>query len=84
MCLINNTPPRLTWEQAQVVLEFNVHALVQGNNLCIEELLVELREERDCKQPCREEQTRLIHEAKSHRHQSRLMLATLETMMRGV
>lgn len=84
MCLIDNAPPRLTWEEAQMVLEYNVHKIVEENNLCIEELLEELREERDCKQPCREEQKRLIHKAKSHRHQSRLMLATLETMMRGV
>ena len=80
---INNTPPRLTWEQAQAVLEKHVHSVVAQNNETIALALDIAKDDRT------NEATRhVIHEwldsAKEARNQSRELIATLNTMMRGV
>ena len=80
---INNTPPRLTWEQAQAVLEKHVHSVVAQNDETIVQALNVARCDRT------NEANRIaIHEwldsAKEARTQSRELLATLNTMMRGV
>ena len=82
---IDNTPPRLTWEQAQAVLEKHVHNRVSSNDSLIEEVISILRsdrhpvgtEMRDC-------DNELLGQARCARTESRELLATLNTMMRGV
>lgn len=85
MCVINNSPPRMTWEEAQAVLEKHVHSQVASNDSLIEEVISTLRsdrhpvgtEMRDC-------DNQLLSQARFARNQSRALLATLNTMMRGV
>lgn len=85
MCVINNSFPRLTWEQAQAVLEKHVQFIVAENDEFIERTIELCRTSRH---DFGEESMALakdwLHAAKECRQQSRVMLATLETMMRGV
>ena len=86
MCLINNHSfPRLTWEQAQAVLEKHVQLVVAENDDFIEgavELCRTSRHENGKESMALAKDW--LQAAKEHRQQSRVMLATLETMMRGV
>lgn len=85
MCVINNSHPRMTWDEAQAVLEKHVHRIVAENDDLIEDA-VEI-----CRDSLRERgkaQMALakdwLHAAKLGRSQSRELLAALNTMMRGV
>ena len=81
--IIDNAPPRLTWEQAQAVLEQHIQNTVAENNEFIAKAVAKARLERSRRD--KSDIPRIwIGKAKEARHQSRLMLATLETMMRGV
>jgi len=89
--IIDNAPPRLTWEQAQVVLENFITQTVARNDEIVGEMIDEWRDWRNGEQPQdytpdfkREEQKDCLKIAHAHREQSRMLLATLETMMRGV
>lgn len=83
---INNTPPRLTWPEAQAVLEQHIQSLVAQNDdmieACIErarKFRVKSRHEDD-----RSHAIAMVGKAKMCRLQNRMLLATLNTMMRGV
>lgn len=85
MRLNNNSFPRLTWAQAQAVLEKHVQLIVEENDEFIEgavELCRTSRHEKGKESMALAKDW--IQAAKQHRQQSRVMLATLETMMRGV
>lgn len=80
---IDNAPPRLTWEEAQAVLEQHVHTTVAENDEFIARAVAKARaEKRRRDKP--DVPRNWLAKAKEARNQSRLMLATLETMMRGV
>lgn len=85
MCVINNSHPRMTWDEAQAVLEKHVHSIVAENDEQIEgavELCRTSRHEHG------EESMALakdwLYAAKLSRSESRKLLAALNTMMRGV
>lgn len=82
---INNTPPRLTWEQAQAVLEQHIQMLVSENDGLVRQAVEIARKERhsfgkESQALARE----WLEKAKEARAESRVLLATLNTMMRGV
>ena len=82
---IDNSFPRLTWEQAQAVLEKHVQHIVAENDDFIEGTLELCRTSRhDNGKESMALAKDWLHAAKEHRQQSRVMLATLKTMMRGV
>lgn len=85
MCVINNSHPRMTWDEAQAVLEKHVHSIVAENDDLIKgtvELCQTSRQERGEAQMALAKDW--LHAAKLGRSQSRELLAALNTMMRGV
>lgn len=84
MCVIDNSPPRMTWEEAQVVLEKHVHKVVAENDKSIA-LAVEIAREGDRKNEVARYVIRdWLDCAQAARSESRELLAALNTMMRGV
>lgn len=88
---IDNAPPRLSWEEAQAVLESFITQTVARNDEIVGEMIEEWRDWRNGEQPQeytpefkRKEQKDCLRIAHAHREQSRVLLATLNTMMRGV
>ena len=85
MCVINNSPPRLTWDEAQAVLEKHVHSIVAKNDEVVKSAVSICRQERrDFGESSSVMTKEWIESAKSSRAQSRELLAALNTMMRGV
>ena len=85
MCVINNSHPRMTWDEAQVVLEKHIHSVVAENDDLIEgteELCRASRLERGDESMALAKDW--LHSATLSRSQSRELLAALNTMMRGV
>lgn len=81
---IDNSPPRLTWDEAQAVLEKHVHSVVADNDKSIA-LAVDIAKESDRTNEAARYVTReWLDNAKEARNQSRELLAALNTMMRGV
>ena len=88
---IRKDHPRLTWEQAQMVLENFISQTVAKNDEIVVEMIAEWREWREeqlttkvQREFIRDEQKDCLKIARKYRDQSRELLATLNTMMRGV
>ena len=85
MCVIGNSHPRMTWDEAQAVLEKHIHSIVAENDDLIEGTVELCRKERhDHGEESMVLAKDWLHAAKLSRTQSRELLAALNTMMRGV
>ena len=84
--VINNKPPRLTWQQASQIFDRSVHNTVERNNDHIRSLIEDIRKQRKSmpSQKTREWMREQLYSAKLLRANNRELLGCYNAMMRGV
>jgi len=84
MNINNYESPRLAWHEASAVLQYQICKLVAENDSFVKQAVELARKERRINKQCHAVARHRLNQAKEVRDESRVLIASLETMMRGV